>query len=455
MKEKLLNSYLYVFDNEPYKITTEANGIYIQEEFVKEFAHINPSLVNKMIPINYYVIKANNPEWYSYMVSTETQPAPLGPDSSLPDNPELVVDGDNITVSEYGNDFKLFDNPNNIEGVIYNSTNENVAYFSNEQEGEVKIAGPGTTVLSQEFAGDDEYLPFSKSYNLEVEDITVDPEIAWSQNSATVQIGESNSFPTISNPHNVGLRFSSSDENVATVNQETGEVSLVAAGNCTISCTSIQDADYYSSTVEYSLTILAAKVNPNLSWSFSPATVQMGETNLFPSLQNGDNVSPIVYSSSNQAVATVDPNTGAVSLVSAGSCYITASFAGNSQYNAYTISYELTVLAASVLRGYSLTKTLPTAQNLDEYINLNASKPSAESIDMTDLTGPTEFYLIYPVAWEVIENDFIEKPVIIDDTNGGDVGIWFEGQDPKITVSGKDYRIANVELGKGTFTIEF
>lgn len=352
MKEKLLNSYLYVFDNEPYEITTEANGIYIQEEFVKEFAYINPSLVSKMIPINYYVIKANTPEWYSYMVSTEPQPAPLGPDSSLPDNPELVVDGDNITVSEYGNKFMLFSNPNKLKNVMYNSTNVNVAYFSSDQEGQVEIAGPGTTLLSQEFAGDDEYLPFSKSYNLEVEDITVDPEIAWSQNSATVQIGETNSFPTISNPHNVGLTFASSDESVATVNQETGEVSLVAAGNCTIACISIQDADYYSSTVEYSLTVLAAKVNPDLTWSFSPATVQIGETNLFPVLQNGDSVSPIVYSSSNESVATVDSSTGAVTLVAAGSCYITASFAGNTQYNAYTISYELTVLSAKVDPGF-------------------------------------------------------------------------------------------------------
>ena len=296
MKEKLLNSYLYVFDNEPYEITTEANGIYIQEEYVKGFAYLNPSLVDKMIPINYYTLKVNTPEWYSYMVSTDPQPAPLGPDPGIIVNPELIVEGNDITVSEYGNNFKLFDNPNNIEGVIYSSTDENVAYFSSEQEGEVVIVGPGETVLSQDFDGNDEYLPFSQSYNLEVEDITVDPEIAWSQNSATVQIGETNSFPTISNPHGVGLTFASSDGNVATVDPSTGAITLVAAGNCTISCTSIQDADYYSSTVEYSLTVLAAKVDPNLSWSFSPCTAQIGEQNNMPVLVNPDNLEVVISS---------------------------------------------------------------------------------------------------------------------------------------------------------------
>lgn len=54
------------------------------------------------------------------------------------------------------------------------------------------------------------------------------------------------------------------------------------------------------------------------------------------------------YSSSNTAVATVNEDTGAVTLVAAGETVITAAFAGDDEYNAGSDSYTLTVTGEGI-----------------------------------------------------------------------------------------------------------
>lgn len=89
----------------------------------------------------------------------------------------------------------------------------------------------------------------------------VSPELAWSAESATVTIGaDDNVFPTLTNPHNVTVTYSSSDTEKATINQSTGAITLVAAGNTTISATFAGNDTYYEQTVTYALTVQAATV---------------------------------------------------------------------------------------------------------------------------------------------------------------------------------------------------
>lgn len=59
----------------------------------------------------------------------------------------------------------------------------------------------------------------------------------------------------------------------------------------------------------------------------------------------------LVYTSSDENVATVDASTGAVTLVGAGTTLITASFAGDTTHNAASASYALTVAAAQQGEG--------------------------------------------------------------------------------------------------------
>ena len=87
-----------------------------------------------------------------------------------------------------------------------------------------------------------------------------------------------------------------------------------------------------------------SKLAADLSYSSDAATVTIGaDDNIFPLLSNPNNLSPITYDSSEPTVATVDSN-GDVTLVAGGTTVITASFAGNDEYDEGSASYTLTVV---------------------------------------------------------------------------------------------------------------
>lgn len=84
---------------------------------------------------------------------------------------------------------------------------------------------------------------------------------------------------------------------------------------------------------------------PSADLSFPQASysVNLGESFTAPELSNPHGVS-VTYSSSDSSVAAVDASTGAITIGSAGSAIITASFAGNSTYSASEASYEIIVV---------------------------------------------------------------------------------------------------------------
>lgn len=81
-----------------------------------------------------------------------------------------------------------------------------------------------------------------------------------------------------------------------------------------------------------------------LSWGTASRTVTIGsEENQFPTLTNNNGLA-VSYASDNTDVATINAE-GVVTLVAAGKANISAVFAGNNEYEAQTVSYELTVKA--------------------------------------------------------------------------------------------------------------
>ena len=89
----------------------------------------------------------------------------------------------------------------------------------------------------------------------------------------------------------------------------------------------------------------SAKDQAGISWSKASATVTIeGNDNVYPTLNNPNNLT-VSYASSKEEVATIDAS-GTITLVAAGSTTISAIFEGNDQYEASTVTYNLTVKAA-------------------------------------------------------------------------------------------------------------
>ena len=88
-----------------------------------------------------------------------------------------------------------------------------------------------------------------------------------------------------------------------------------------------------------------------------------------PTIKNPNALTGITYSSSNTEVATVDENTGVVTALKAGSTIITATFAGDENYQAASISYTLNIDNPAIV-------TLPTSTDEGGTVTLVAGAAS-------------------------------------------------------------------------------
>ena len=108
-------------------------------------------------------------------------------------------------------------------------------------------------------------------------------------------------------------------------------------------------SNYNISYTAYNGTVAIA--NPTLAFA-TPTSVSkiIGDAAFSNAATSSIAVSGISYSSGNTAVATVDASTGSVTIVSAGSAVITASFAATGNYNASSSTYTLNVYNSAIFR---------------------------------------------------------------------------------------------------------
>lgn len=140
------------------------------------------------------------------------------------------------------------------------------------------------------------------------------------------------------------ITWSSDNENVATVEANTGVVTGIGAGTAKITATFAGDEVYKTSTASYEIKVKGA---PALSFSQTSYTIEMGDAFSEPTLQGLPTGVTAKYSSSNADVATVDESTGKVQIVGVGTTTIKAVSEAKDVYEAAEASYELTVNRAS------------------------------------------------------------------------------------------------------------
>lgn len=129
------------------------------------------------------------------------------------------------------------------------------------------------TYASSEWNGSSQTVTFSASGTVKVKTIsvtyvsgegetpTIQPRnLAFSAATATATVGQPFTAPTLSGV-TTGVTYTSSSESVATVNAETGAVTLVGAGTTTIKASAPATAEYEAGEASYTLTVSAAVVD--------------------------------------------------------------------------------------------------------------------------------------------------------------------------------------------------
>lgn len=94
----------------------------------------------------------------------------------------------------------------------------------------------------------------SISIFLGVEETGEETGLAWSKDSFDATIGETNAFPTLTNPNSLSVTYDSSDKTVATIDNE-GNITLVGEGKTEISANFVSDSTYKSDNVKYTLNV--------------------------------------------------------------------------------------------------------------------------------------------------------------------------------------------------------
>ncbi len=118
-----------------------------------------------------------------------------------------------------------------------------------------------------------------------------------------------------------------------------------------------------------------AKKAAGLSWGTASREVTIdSEDNSFPTLTNANNL-PVTYTSSETSVATIASD-GTITLVAAGKTDITASFDGNDEYEAGSVTYTLTVKEAS---SVDISNTPETAYTVAKAIELIAANEGLDT----------------------------------------------------------------------------
>ncbi|UKK49215.1 InlB B-repeat-containing protein [Prevotella sp. E9-3] len=234
-------------------------------------------------------------------------------------------------------------NPNAVT-VAYSSSDETVATV-NSSTGALSMLKAGTTTITASFAGDANYLPAEVSYELIVTEKNPH-DLAYAVTEIEKLTTDAVFTNALTNEHSLAVTYTSSVTSVATVNATTGEVTVTGAGTTVITATFAGDKSYEEGEASYTLTV--SKDVPTLSFASENAIGREGEAFEGNELTNPAGLT-VSYESSDETVATVDENTGAVTIVAAGTTTITATFAGNDTYVPGETSYTLKVLATPTI----------------------------------------------------------------------------------------------------------
>ena len=138
--------------------------------------------------------------------------------------------------------------------ITWSSDNTDVATV--DENGTVTGVAAGKANITATFAGDNEYKTSTAKYEIKVKGA---PELSFPNNAYTIEMGDAFTAPRLEGlPEGVTPAYTSSKEEVATVDAATGEVKIVGVGTTTITVTSPNIDIYEEATASYELTVKLA-----------------------------------------------------------------------------------------------------------------------------------------------------------------------------------------------------
>ena len=203
------------------------------------------------------------------------------------------------------------------------------------------------------------------------------------------------------------IEYASSDADIVTVDSKTGELTFTNTkfGKATITATLPKTDTYQTSTDSYVVENIDNHIATSLSFNGTDVTLTEGKTDAgtdftgYTATEANNIAGTITYAASGDAVATVDPATGAVTINAAvyGTTTITATFtpAYPTQYSGSTATYKITNKKAVDLSEITFNVSEDKSNNSSQQIEDNLNKSIVKIYSTKAILGNGTDYRFY------------------------------------------------------------
>lgn len=199
----------------------------------------------------------------------------------------------------------------------------------------------------------------------------------------TLEVGESKVI-NLGEEHPETFVIDAEDAAIAEVVEAEGVFTITGKAVGTTKVSVMWDGEGWNEgSDEFTVTVNPVLPAPELSFDKAEITEYIGSLEQDLPVLTATEGLKITYSSSNEAVATVNPETGAVSLVAAGTTTITATSEATPEYKAGEASYILNVKAAPT-GGYALLTNIDDLDGKQGLIVGNANGTYYGAGDIND-----------------------------------------------------------------------
>lgn len=203
------------------------------------------------------------------------------------------------------------------------------------------------------------------------------------------------------------IEYTSSDADIVAVDSKTGELTFTNTkfGKATITATLPKTDTYQTSTDSYFVENKDNHIATSLSFNGSDITLTEGKTDAgadftgYTATEASNIAGTITYAASGDAVATVDPTTGAVTINATvyGTTTITATFtpADPTQYSGSTATYQITNKKAVDLSEITFNVSEDKSNNSSQQIEDNLNKSIVKIYSTKAILGNGTDYRFY------------------------------------------------------------
>lgn len=203
------------------------------------------------------------------------------------------------------------------------------------------------------------------------------------------------------------IEYTSSDADIVAVDSKTGELTFTNTkfGAATITATLPKTATYQTSTDSYFVENKDNHIATSLSFNGTDITLTEGKTDAgadftgYTATEANNIAGTITYAASGDAVATVDPTTGAVTINAAvyGTTTITATFtpADPTQYSGSTATYQITNKKAVDLSEITFNVSEDKSNNSSQQTEDNLNKSIVKIYSTKAILGNGTDYRFY------------------------------------------------------------